>query len=64
LEADAVVTADKILLQILEEIRPYAPRNLPLGRLVPAGAPGVSSLLTYLAEAEDKMTAGASLEKT
>ncbi len=48
LETDVVVTADKALLQILEECRPYAPHRLPEGRLIPAAAPGVAALLAML----------------
>jgi hypothetical protein len=47
-ETDVVVTADKALLDILEECRPYAPCKLPEGRLVPAGAAGVVELLRVL----------------
>jgi hypothetical protein len=49
LETDAVITADKGFLDILEECRPYAPFSLPIGRLVPAGAPGVESMFGILA---------------
>lgn len=48
LEADVVITADKILLEILEEMRPHSPCDLPVGRLVPGGADGVSELFDYL----------------
>jgi hypothetical protein len=47
-ETDVVITADKALLDILEECRPYAPCPLPDGELVPAGAPGVSKLFEFL----------------
>jgi hypothetical protein len=47
-ETDVVITADKALLEILEECRPYAPCKLPEGRLVPAGAAGVVELLRVL----------------
>ncbi len=48
LETDVVVTADKALIDILEECRSYAPCDLPDGKLVPAGAPGVEELLRML----------------
>lgn len=48
LETDIVITADRALLAILEECRPYAPCELPNGKLVAAGAPGVESLLRIL----------------
>jgi hypothetical protein len=47
-ETDVVITADKTLIEILEECRPYAPCRLPEGRLVPAGAAGVRELLRIL----------------
>lgn len=47
-ETDVVVTADKALLAILEELRRYAPHRLPEGKLVPAGAPEVATLLAML----------------
>lgn len=47
-ETDVVVTADRALLDILEECRSYAPCPLPEGDLVPAGTPGVSQLLAKL----------------
>jgi hypothetical protein len=47
-ETDLVITADKALLDILEKCRPYAPCPLPKGELVPAGAAGVSQLITKL----------------
>jgi hypothetical protein len=47
-ETDVVVTADRALLDILEECRPYAPCRLPEGELVPAGPPGVAHLLAKL----------------
>jgi hypothetical protein len=49
IETDVVRTADRALLEILEECRPYAPCQLPEGKLVPAGAPGVADLLRLLA---------------
>lgn len=49
LETDVVISADKILLTILDEIRPFAPCRLPIGHLVPGGQPGVEALLDYLA---------------
>jgi hypothetical protein len=48
LETDVVITADRALLEILEECRPYAPCQLPEGKLVPAGAPGVADFLRLL----------------
>lgn len=48
LDTDVVITADKPLLDILEECRPYAPCRLPDGKLIPAGAPGVANLLRLL----------------
>jgi hypothetical protein len=48
LETDVVITADKALLEILEECRPYAPCQLPEGKLVPAGARGAADLLRLL----------------
>jgi hypothetical protein len=47
-ETDVVITADRALLDILDECRPYAPCQLPEGQLVPAGAPGVERLLQFL----------------
>jgi len=47
-ETDVVITADKALIEILEECRPYAPCHLPDGKLLPAGAPGVAGLLQLL----------------
>jgi hypothetical protein len=48
LETDVVITADKALLEILDEFRPYAPCQLPEGKLVPAGASGVANLFRML----------------
>jgi len=48
LETDVVITADKTFFDILEECRPFSPHPLPIGRLVPAGAPGVASTLDFL----------------
>lgn len=48
LETDIVVTADKALIEILEECRPYAPCELPDGKLICAGAEGVANLLHML----------------
>jgi hypothetical protein len=47
-ETDVVITADKALLEILEECRPYAPCDLPEGKLVHAGPQGVTELLSLL----------------
>jgi hypothetical protein len=41
-ETDVVITADKALIEILEELLPYAPCRLPDGKLVRAGAAGVA----------------------
>ena len=41
LATDIVITTDKALVDILEQCRPYAPRRLPTGALVPGGAPAV-----------------------
>jgi hypothetical protein len=48
LDTDVVITADKALLDILKECRPYAPCRLPDGYLVSAGAPGVANLFRIL----------------
>jgi len=48
IDTDVVITADKALLDILEECRPYSPCRLPEGRLIPAGATGVVKLLAML----------------
>jgi hypothetical protein len=48
-ETDVVITADKALIEVLEECRPYAPCQLPYGKLLPAGASGVANLLRLLA---------------
>jgi len=47
-ETDVVITADKALIEVLEECRPYAPCQLPDGKLLPAGALGVANLLRLL----------------
>jgi hypothetical protein len=47
-ETDIVISADKALIDILEDCRPYAPCKLPEAKLLPAGAPGVNSLLRLL----------------
>lgn len=47
-EADIVVSADKALLAILDEVRPFAPCPLPRGVLIAAGANGVEELLSLL----------------
>ena len=47
-ETDVVITADKALLEMLEECRSYAPCKLPDGKLIPAGTPGVENLLRFL----------------
>jgi hypothetical protein len=48
LDTDVVVTADKALIKILDECRRYAPCRLPEGKLLPAGASGVATLLWML----------------
>ena len=48
LDTDVIVTADKALLDILEECRAYAPCGLPEGKLIAAGAPGVAILFALL----------------
>ena len=48
IETDLVITADKALLEILDECRPYAPCALPAGKLVPSGKQGVIELLEVL----------------
>jgi hypothetical protein len=47
-ETDVVITADRALIEILEECRPYAPWQLPKGELIPAGAAGVANLFRLL----------------
>jgi hypothetical protein len=47
-ETDVVITADKALIEILNDCRPYAPCTLPEGTLVPGGAPGVAKLFRLL----------------
>jgi hypothetical protein len=54
IETDIFVTADKTLMEILEECRPYAPCQLPEGELVPAGAAGVSKLLELLGDSSQQ----------
>jgi hypothetical protein len=48
LETDVVATADKALLAILEECRPYAPCKWPEGKLLLGGEAGVVSLFQLL----------------
>ena len=48
LETDFVLTADKALIDTLEECRPYAPCRLPAGKLVPGGNSGVDALFEFL----------------
>lgn len=48
IDTDVVITADRALLQILDECRPYAPCQLPEGKIVPAGPPGVADLFRIL----------------
>jgi hypothetical protein len=43
-ETDVVITADKIMIEILDECRRYAPCRLPEGRLVPGGKIAVDHL--------------------
>ena len=48
LEADLIISADKALISVLDEIRPFAPCRLCRGILVPAGPVGVSAVFSYL----------------
>jgi len=48
METDIVVSADKALIDILTECRPFAPCSLPEGILVPAGPAGVGVLFERL----------------
>jgi hypothetical protein len=48
LDTDVVVTADRALVDILEECRPYAPCQLPEGKLLAAGASGIAGLFSFL----------------
>lgn len=48
LETDLVVSADKGLIDILDECRPYAPRSMPAAKLIHSGLPGVKELLELL----------------
>lgn len=48
LETDLVISADKALLDILNECRPYAPCPLPKGMLIVAGKEGVPEMLKLL----------------
>jgi hypothetical protein len=43
-ETDLVISADRILLEILEEVRPYSPCKLPTGLLIRGGPSGVADL--------------------
>lgn len=52
-QCTAVISADKILLEILEEIRPYAPCRLPNGHLVPANGAGVAALFECLIQEKE-----------
>lgn len=47
-ETDVVVSADKALLDTLEECRPYSPCTLPTGKLIPGGVQSVGPLLEFL----------------
>lgn len=48
LETDLFITADKALGEILDDCRPFAPAQLPEGKVVPAGAAGVEKVLQML----------------
>lgn len=48
IETDIFVTADKTLIDILEECRPFAPQQLPEAMLVPAGPTGVEIILSKM----------------
>lgn len=50
LETDLVISADRILMDILEEVRPYAPCPLPRGKLIRGGDEGVADLFDTLAQ--------------
>lgn len=52
IETDVFITADKALLQILEEIRPFAPCELPVGVLVAAGPEAAEDLVSMLERKE------------
>lgn len=56
LDSDLVITADKALLDILEECRPYAPCALPNGVLIAAGAQGVRELFARLGSIPARVT--------
>jgi hypothetical protein len=47
-DTDMIVTADKALLDVLEECRPYAPIRLPKAQLLAAGGQGVEQLMSLL----------------
>lgn len=50
LDADVFISSDRALVAILEECRPYAPRPLADGILVPGGRSGVEMTLSLLAK--------------
>ncbi|RYD85956.1 MAG: hypothetical protein EOP84_00675 [Verrucomicrobiaceae bacterium] len=47
-DTDLVVSADKALLDTLEECRPYSPCPLPAGKLIEGGVRAVEPLLAFL----------------
>ena len=50
-DTDVFVSADKGIMQIIEEARPYSPVDLPRGLLIKGGREGVGTLLSELAAA-------------
>lgn len=47
-ETDLFITADKALVEIIDDCRPFAPAKLPDGKVVPAGAAGIERVLEML----------------
>lgn len=64
LETDLVVSADKGLIDILDECRPYAPIRLPDARLIHAGPAGVTELSNLLAAEPRKVLSAASPQES
>ncbi|WP_315800190.1 hypothetical protein [Bradyrhizobium sp. SZCCHNS3002] len=48
LDTDLVISADRALIEILDECRPFAPCPLPAARAIAGGAAGVTELLRIL----------------
>jgi hypothetical protein len=48
LETDLVISADRIFMEILKEIRPFAPCSLPKGKLIRGGSNGIADLFETL----------------